>query len=108
MWVPLTFKDTCALIISAEIRIRAGKSSIRDLAVNAEPHAASPMERKLEKWEITEDKEHLRLYFNLYQFVAIPILNGPVIFTQENKGTLMVTQDNQGQLEYRVSFCNEP
>ncbi|MGO0063014.1 hypothetical protein ACTID9_23835 [Brevibacillus fluminis] len=47
---------------------------IRDLAENAEPHAAPPMERKLAKWEITEDEEHLRLYFNLCQFVAIPIL----------------------------------
>ncbi|MET3292482.1 UNVERIFIED_CONTAM: hypothetical protein ABID98_005179 [Brevibacillus sp. OAP136] len=81
---------------------------IRDLAENAEPHVASPMERMLEKWEITEDEGHLRLYFNLCQFVAIPILNGPVIFTQENKGTFMVTKDNRGQLEYRVSFCNEP
>ena len=77
---------------------------IRDLADDAESHTRPIMERHLAKWEVTEDKEHLRLYFNPCQFVAIPLLNGPVIFSEEDYGVLMVARDNQGQLEYRVSF----
>lgn len=45
---------------------------IQDLADNAEPHSPALLERQLAKWEITEDEEHLRLYFNPCQFVGFP------------------------------------
>lgn len=79
---------------------------IQDVADDAEPHSPALLERQLAKWEITEDEEHLRLYFNPCQFVAIPIQNGPVVFSQEDDCIRMVVRDNRGQLAYHISFGN--
>ncbi|GED59885.1 hypothetical protein ABER61_22800 [Brevibacillus formosus] len=79
---------------------------IQDLADDAEPHSPALLERQLAKWEITEDEEYLRLYFNPCQFVAIPIQNGPIVFSQEDDCIRMVARDNRGQLAYHISFGN--
>lgn len=77
---------------------------IKDLAEDAEAQSAPVIQRHLAKWEITPEEEHVRLYFNPCQFVAVPIDKGPLTLTEERGRILLKLADPRGNLLYLVSF----
>ncbi|MED1952941.1 hypothetical protein [Brevibacillus centrosporus] len=80
---------------------------IQDQAEDAEPQAAPMVERPLAKWEISEEGEHVRLYFNPCHFLAIPIASGSVTLKSEAEEVLLTAEDGRGKLLYKVLFSEQ-
>lgn len=77
---------------------------IKDQAEDAEPQQAPVVERHLAKWEMCEEGEHVRLYFNHCQFLAIPIAAGEVSVSEKNDEICLISEDRKGKLRYTISF----
>ncbi len=77
---------------------------IRDEADDAESQPAPVIERHLARWEFTPEQEHVRLYFNPCQFVAVPIAAGELAVRMEAGQTLLLAQDRAGKLMYTIAF----
>ncbi|KZE47533.1 hypothetical protein AV540_19245 [Brevibacillus parabrevis] len=82
-------------------RMRIG---ITDLAEEAELQPAPIIERHLAKWEFTEEGEHVRLYFNPCQFLAVPVQEEAVRFTLEKDAMVLTALDCRGKLKYTITF----
>ncbi|RNB53485.1 hypothetical protein EDM57_19510 [Brevibacillus gelatini] len=79
---------------------------IKDLAEDALPESAPVIEKPLAKWEFTEEGEHVRLYFNHCQFVAVPIWENEVGFTNHQGEIVLTAHDRRGKLLYRIAFVS--
>jgi len=77
---------------------------IQDQAEDAEPQQAPMVERHLAKWELCEEGEHIRLFFNQCQFLAIPITAGHITLEEKPQEILLTTEDRKGKLLYTLSF----
>ncbi|GEB34718.1 hypothetical protein [Brevibacillus parabrevis] len=82
-------------------RMRIG---ITDLAEDAELQPAPIIERHLAKWEFTEEGEHVRLYFNHCQFLAVPVQE-EVGFALEKDAIVLTALDRRGKLKYTITFA---
>ncbi|MDF2682381.1 MAG: hypothetical protein K0R47_3571 [Brevibacillus sp.] len=78
---------------------------IKDLDENAETESAPMIERNLARWEMTEEGEHMRLYFNPCQFLAVPIGFEGIAFTYKKDEVVLESNDCKGKLLYRIAFA---
>lgn len=77
---------------------------IQDQAEDAEPQPSPMVERHLAKWELTEEGEHARLYFNHCQFLAIPVAAGEMTIEEKVDELFWTSEDRRGKLLYAISF----
>ncbi|WP_139488561.1 hypothetical protein [Brevibacillus dissolubilis] len=78
---------------------------ISDHAEDAEQQPAPVIQREYVKWGLTEDGEHVRLYMDPHQFIAVPIAAGQVEWTVQEDGTHTLTaEDKRGKLQYEIRF----
>ncbi|MGG1443413.1 hypothetical protein ABE354_15425 [Brevibacillus laterosporus] len=77
---------------------------IIDVAEDAEKEVAPPIHRHLAKWELIENDTMVRLYFNSYQFIAIPVITDGGSLKQVG---VQIKQDNQAKPEYDKYLEND-
>lgn len=96
----LLFTRELSQLVDCKMRIW-----IKDLAEDAEPEPAPMIECHLARWEMTEEGEHVRLYFNPCQFLALPIRGGEIGFTYKKDEVVLESIDSKGKLLYRIAFA---